>query len=59
MHLEFFLGGRLILRLQGAEKLSAQTLEGDRQDHNKGLLSRNYMSEMRPCSATDCHIGSD
>ena len=59
MHLDFFGGGRLILRLQGVENLCSQTLEGDRRDHNKDLLSRNCMSEMRPCSAMDHQIGSD
>jgi len=29
------------------------------EDQNKELLSRNCMSEMRPCSATDRQIGSD
>jgi hypothetical protein len=46
MQLEFFLGGRLILTLQGAEKLFAQTLEGDRWDHNKDLLLRNYVGDV-------------
>ena len=51
------MGGRLILRLQGAEKLSAKTLGGDRQDHNKDLLSRNCMSEIRPVVLRTVKLG--
>ena len=47
------------LIIQDAGKLHAQTLWGDKVDHNTGLLWRNYMSEMHPCSATDCRTGFD
>ena len=45
--------------IHGGEKLHAQTLCSDRRDQNKDLLSRNYMSEMCPCSTTDHQIGSE
>jgi hypothetical protein len=45
--------------VQVMEKLHAQTVWGDRRDHNKDLLSSNYMLDMHPCSATDHHTGSD
>jgi len=40
-------------------KLIARASCGNRADLNKDLLSRNCMSEKRPCSATDRHGGSD
>ena len=50
----------LKLILQGAEKHQVQTSRGDREAaHNKDLLSRNYMYEIGPCSATDGQIGSE
>ena len=48
-----------ILYTQNAEILHALTSWGDRGDQNKHLMSRNCMSEMRPCSATDRQIQSD
>ena len=40
----------------GVVKLHAQVPRGEKGDQNKYLLSSNYMSEMRPCSATDRQI---
>jgi hypothetical protein len=45
--------------VQVVEKLHAETVGGDRRDHNKDLLSSNYILDMRPCNATDHHRGSD
>jgi len=45
--------------MQGAEKLHAQTLWGERRDQSIYLLSSNYMSDMCPCSALDHHSGSN
>ena len=39
--------------IQGEEKLHAQNSSGVRRDQNKDLLSKNCMSEMRHCYATD------
>ena len=44
--------------IQSAEKLHAQTSWGDRRDQMEDLLSRNWMSDTRLCSATDCPSGS-
>ena len=42
-----------------AENLQAQTAWGDRTAQDKDLLTRNCMSDMRPCSATERQSGSD
>jgi hypothetical protein len=54
-----FLSERDTKYIESVEKLHAQTSWGDRWDQNKDLFSRNYMSEMRPCSTTDRQIGSE
>ena len=41
-----------------AENLQAQTARGDRTDQDKHLVSRNCISDMRPCSATGRQSGS-
>ena len=42
-----------------AENLQAQTTWGDRTDQDKDLLTRNCVSDMHPCSATESQSGSD
>ena len=45
--------------IQNEEKLHAQNSWSDGRDQNRDLLLSKYNSDMRPCSATDHHIGSD
>jgi hypothetical protein len=52
-------GTTIQIQIQGAEKLHARSSLGDVGEQNKDSFSRNYVSEMRPCSGTDHQTGSD